>query len=325
LIAAALAFAVTIAGISYQTFEAKADARRFHQEGKSVDVGGYKLNINCTGQGSPTVILESGLEVPAIGWRFVQPDVSKFTRVCSYDRAGYAWSDSGPFPRTHAQIVQELHTLLRNARETPPYILVGHSFGTTNVRICNGLYPNEVVGMVLAEGGPDDLKFPASILKLSLDNLKERQRNRTFALIRFTLGISRYLVRKKIENPASSHGAQEWWYDSIQPKFVAATTTEVENIFNEDGANDLKRAGTLGDKPLIVLIAGKGMWGLPLVSQDWVDLRKMWVDGQMRLAQQLTSRGKWLIVSDSAHMIPYERPDAIVSAVREIYASVSLQ
>ena len=83
----------------------------------------------------------------------------------------------------------------------------------------------------------------------------------------------------------------------------------------------MKDAGTLGDKPLMVLIAGKGMWGLPLTSQDWVDLRKTWVDGQILLAQQLSSHGKWTIVSDSTHMIPDERPDAIVSAVREVAAA----
>src|ERR1700739_593470 len=79
LIAALLA----IAGISYQAMTARADARRFHQVGKSVEVGGYKLNINCTGSGSPTVVLAAGLGVPAAGWHLVQPGIANFTRVCS--------------------------------------------------------------------------------------------------------------------------------------------------------------------------------------------------------------------------------------------------
>ena len=74
---------VTISGISYQAIEARVDARRFPQEGKSVDIGGFNLNIDCTGQGSPTIILESGLEVPASGWRLVQPEIAKFTRTWS--------------------------------------------------------------------------------------------------------------------------------------------------------------------------------------------------------------------------------------------------
>lgn len=192
------ALLLIIAGVSYQVIEARADARRFHQEGMSVDIGGYNLNINCTGQGSPTVILESGHQVPAIGWRFVQPDIAKFTRVCSYDRAGYGWSDPGPMPRTSAQIVKELHTLLRNAGEKPPYVLVGHSSGGTNMRIYAGHYPSEVAGMVLAEPGHEDLKFPDSIQKLLDVDLRLRQRDRELAPLRFWLGISRFTARKEM-------------------------------------------------------------------------------------------------------------------------------
>ena len=318
------AILLIIVGVSYQVIEARADARRFHQEGRSVDIGDYNLNINCTGQGSPTVILESGYRVPAIGWRFVQPDIAKFTRVCSYDRAGYGWSDPGPMPRTSAQIVKELHTLLQNAGEKPPYVLVGHSFGGTNVRIYAGHYPSEVAGMVLSEPGHEDLKVPDSIQKLSDVDLRLRQRDRELAPLLFWLGISRFTARKEIGDTASSHGDQEESYFDIQPKFIDATTSEREN--SKEGAEELRATGTLGDKPLIVLTAGKGMFGRLLTSQDWqdwVDLRNMWVDSHLRLAH-LSSRGKRIIVPNTGHMIPYERPDAIVSAVREVYAATNI-
>src|SRR5271170_4669415 len=122
-IVGALLILALIVGIAYQFIEMRLDARRFPQIGKSVDIGGYKLNINCTGEGSPTTILESGLEEPAISWRLVQSEIAKFARVCSYDRAGYGWSDPGPMPRTSTQIAKELHTLLQNAGEKPPYVL----------------------------------------------------------------------------------------------------------------------------------------------------------------------------------------------------------
>src|ERR1700734_472905 len=295
-------------GISYQTIEARSDARRFHQEGRSVDVGGYKLNINCTGKGSPTVVLESGLGVPAIGWHLVQPGIANFTRVCSYDRAGYGWSDAGPMPRKLSQIVHELHALLQNAGEKPPYILVGHSFGKGIVLVYNKLFPDEIAGMVLAEGGPNKLRLPASIRALSQADLKRRQRSRTFASVLYFFGISRFLARKDIEGRGESIEDQEWSYDAIQPKFIRATTSEVESQWKGDGEAELADAPTLGEKPLVVLIAGKGMGGLPLVSQDWVDLHKAWVDGQVELAQHLSSRGKWLVLTDSTHDIPDERP-----------------
>jgi pimeloyl-ACP methyl ester carboxylesterase len=282
LLAAAIVLLLATSGISYQAIKAREDARRFHSEGKLVDVGGYKLNIDCTGKGSPTVVLESGVEAPARGWGLVQPGIANFTRVCSYDRAGYGWSDPGPMPRKLSQIVLELHTLLQNAGERPPYILVGHSFGKGSVVLYNKLYPNDVAGMVLAEGGPDKLRLPASIMALSEADLRRRQRRRMFASALYFFGISRFLARKDIEGAGEPTYDQEWYYDAIQPKFIQATTSELENLLSGDSEAELADAPTLGDKPLVVLIAGKGMWGLPLTSQDWVDLRKTWVDGQIQ-------------------------------------------
>lgn len=323
LLATGAVLLLATSGISYQAIEARADARRFHRVGKSVDVGGYDLNIDCTGKGSPTVVLVSGLGVPASGWRLVQPGIASFTRVCSYDRAGYGWSDPGPMPRTLSRLAKELHALLDNAGEKPPYILVGHSFGKGSVLVYNKLYPDEVAGMVLAEGGPNKVTLPASILAPAKADLRRRQRDRTYASVLYFFGISRFLARKDIEGAGEPTDDQEWSYQAIQPKFIRATTSEVEEQFAGDSEAELADAPTLGDRPLVVLIAGKGMWGLPLTSQDWVDLRKNWVDGQIQLAQHFSTKGKWQIVSDSTHAIPDERPDAIVDAVREMYAGAS--
>ncbi len=323
LLATGIVLLLAATGISYQAIEARADTRRFQQVGKSVDVGGYDLNIDCTGKGSPTVVLVSGLGVPASGWRLVQPGIAGFTRVCSYDRAGYGWSDPGPTPRTLSQLAKELHSLLENAGEKPPYILVGHSYGKGSVLVYNKFYPDEVAGMVLAEGGPNKLKLPASILAPAEADLRRRERDRTYASLLYFFGISRFLARKDIEGAGEPTDDHEWSYHAIQPKFIRATTSEVEEQFAGDSEAELADAPTLGDKPLVVLIAGKGMWGLPLTSQDWVDLRKNWVDGQIQLAQHFSTKGKWQIVSGSTHAIPDERPDAIVDAVREMYAGAA--
>ena len=113
-----------VSGILYQSILGARDARRYPQEGRSIPLGpafpGVFLNLNCTGSGSPTVILDTGLGVPAAGWDLVQPDVAKSTRVCSYDRAGYGWSTPGPMPRTSEQIARELQALLTAAGEKPP-------------------------------------------------------------------------------------------------------------------------------------------------------------------------------------------------------------
>ena len=96
-------------GLISQAVANAVDAARYPAPGKLVDIGGYQLHINCTGTGSPTVILDAGLGGSSLDWSKVQPDVARFTRVCSYDRAGYGWSQTGPGPRTSQQIVTELH------------------------------------------------------------------------------------------------------------------------------------------------------------------------------------------------------------------------
>src|SRR3972149_4273654 len=105
---------------------AKANlAKLYPAPGQLVDVGGYELHINCTGQGSPTVTLAAGSLEYSLFWALVQPEVARFTRVCSYDRAGYGWSEPRPHPRTANTMVEELHTLLVNANVKGPYVLVG--------------------------------------------------------------------------------------------------------------------------------------------------------------------------------------------------------
>lgn len=131
----------------------------FPPPGKLVDVGGWRLHLNCTGEqrpGQPVVILEAGLGDFSVEWSLVQPGVAKSSRVCSYDRAGDGWSDMGPHPRTFHQVVYELHTLLDKAGVKPPLVLAGHSYGGWLVRLYASTYPSDVAGMVLVEAGIDN-------------------------------------------------------------------------------------------------------------------------------------------------------------------------
>ena len=116
--------------------------------GKLVDLGGHKLHVNCTGKGSPTVVIENGLGDFSFDWILVQKKVETFTRVCTYDRAGYAWSEPGPKPRTFAQINLDLRDALARLNEKGPYVLVGHSYGGPVIRNFAVMYPHDVAGMV---------------------------------------------------------------------------------------------------------------------------------------------------------------------------------
>src|SRR4051812_28359462 len=157
------AFALTVIlvflcaiGTVFEKVEEGRDRTRIPQVGQSVDVGGRFMNISCQGQGEPTVVFDSGSGVAGYSWVDIQSEVAKFTRACWFDRAGYGWSDSGPFPQTSAAMSNDLHSLLTNAHIKGPYVLVGHSLGGLNARVYNGMFPDEVAGAVLVDAAHED-------------------------------------------------------------------------------------------------------------------------------------------------------------------------
>src|SRR5215207_731094 len=144
-------------GVLYQFVATRMAYRNYPAPGEMVSVSGHDMQIYCTGKagGGPTVVMDAGLGGGLLDWQTVQPKVATFARVCSYDRSGIGWSESGPNPRTSQRIVKELHSLLADAGEEGPYVLVGHSFGGANVQLYASEYPEEVVGMVLADSALD--------------------------------------------------------------------------------------------------------------------------------------------------------------------------
>lgn len=328
----ALVVLAAIVGACYQALGERADARRFPQQGKSVSLGpgfdNVSLSIDCRGQGGPTVILDSGLGVPAVGWNPVQMEVAKFARVCSYDRAGYGWSSATSAPRTSAQIVKELHALLEAANEKGPYILVGHSFGGYNVRVYNGQYPNDVAGMVLVDASHEDQndRMPPAIQAFMKKTIEEMKRQQALAPLLIRFGVARFAQRNQGEAPGvSKEFGREMLYLQLQSKFIEASSAEM-GAFSES-AKEVRASGNLGDKPLVVLTAGKSADpsqlppGFP--KKEFDDFHEVWVNDLQVRESQLSTHGKRIMVPDSTHMIPFERPDTIVAAIREVYTAVN--
>lgn len=303
---------LAFAGAAYQAIETRANAHRSPEAGRLVDIGGYRLKINCTGKGSPTVILEAGLGDASIEWKRVQPEIAQFSRVCSYDRAGYGGSDAGPMPRTSAQIAKELHSLLQNAGEAPPYLLVGHSFGGYNVRVFNGNYQDEVVGVVLVDASQEDQYelLPAAWTRIYESKLKRWKEEAKWAPVLINLGVARLMLRSRGNLDENS-------YLILQSKYFQSRASELELMHTS--AEQARASGNISAKPLIVLTAGKNSdetLSNGLSKQDFDDFHRIWVDElQIRLAR-LSMRGKQIVVPDSGHDIPSERPDAVVDAVR---------
>jgi pimeloyl-ACP methyl ester carboxylesterase len=317
----ALAVLLSCVGASYQVIGTWRDARRFPQRGRTVQAGNVRLNIDCSGNGSPTIILDSGMGVPAMSWRDIQSELTKFSRVCSYDRAGYGWSEVGPKPRTSQQIAHELRALLDAAKEKGPYIMVGHSFGGYNVRVFTGMYPADVLGMVLvdAEHGDEERRI-GELLPASIKEQVRRRDNwnamvdRLLTPLTLHLGIDRLKTAVRYDSIG-----QEYFYLEARTDAAAMAEKEVDSISWEQ----VKAAGNLGNRPLIVLTAGKPYDPDPLLTNEQMERQnRLWINDLQAGLARLSTHGKQIVVPDSGHMIPLEQPDAVVSAIREVWSAV---
>jgi pimeloyl-ACP methyl ester carboxylesterase len=306
------------------------DARRFPQRGRAVQVGPIKLNLNCSGQGSPTVILDSGLGGPALDWILVQPEVARFTHVCSYDRAGYGWSDASSAPRTSLQVATELKALLDAAGETGPFLLVGHSFGGYNVRVFTARYPNEVAGLVLVDAShPDEGPRTDAVLSaVQLRQQKQDQRrsemwDRIIDPLKIHLGIQRLTLALGLKHSPhlTKRLQEEFLYLEQLPKYQRVIEAE-DAAFETSGAQAVA-AGSMGDRPLIVLTAGRPYDPDPTLTPAQSERQNdIWIHELQVEEMHLSTRGKQIIVPDSGHDMPQDRPDAIVAAIHNVWTAI---
>jgi pimeloyl-ACP methyl ester carboxylesterase len=296
---------LALAGFLYENI-AEARDRRFNpMPGQLVDVGGYKMHIDCTGQGSPAVILESGLGDTYVSWRKVQPEIAKFTRVCSYDRAGLGYSDPTPQPRTSRVIAQQLHGLLEAAAIAPPYVLVGHSMGGYDVRLYASLYRSEVAGIVLVDSSHPDQE---ARLPLELKNMEGTQlRESEFLEFTTPFGLPRLLGLCE-DDPVAR--AAECNFHS------AREGVEEIKAFPESAA-ETAAAASLGDVPLAVLSHDPEKPLADLPSDLAKPTNEAWEKMQEDLSR-LSTRGTQTIAKGSAHYIQIDRPDVVIAAVKNI-------
>lgn len=249
----ALIIGLAAIGASYQAIATANDRRHFPAPGQLVDVGGYKLHINCIGQGSPTVILESGLANPSSIWGWVQPEVAHATRVCAYDRAGVGWSDPGPEPRDGQQIARELHTLLGKANVPEPYVLVGHSAGGLYVRVYAAQYPRDVVGMVLVDVEHPDQWTQSPAAQAQFQTYARLGRVQQLLA---RLGVIRAFNLNPVSHdlPPAQAAAYKAFMDTTQ--FADVNAAELAAHAATD--TQVRSAGPLEALPLIVLTAPGG-------------------------------------------------------------------
>ncbi|HEX7158243.1 MAG TPA: alpha/beta hydrolase [Edaphobacter sp.] len=294
--------------------------------GKLVDLGGHRLHMNCTGKGHPTVVVEAGLGDFSFDWALVQSRVSRFTRICTYDRAGYAWSDPGPMPRTFAQLNLELKDALEKVGERGPFVLVGHSFGGPVVRNFAALYPKDVVGMVLV-----DAAFEGQRVAIGGDKtirLGESARGRPIPVPRETItnddrpestGESRERSLDPMYNPLppAAQKMQVWAQSLAKTDYAEESQREWSEEYYAKWLRT-PQDGALGNIPLVVLMRAEGGY-VDDLDVPAVQLEKERKEGQVKLLQ-LSTKGK-LVTVQSGHNMEIDAPEDVVAAIRSVVDS----
>ena len=294
----ALLFVLAVSGMVYQTASAEADRRTLPAPGNLIDVGGFKMHIHCTGEGSPTVILESLSGGTSSYWGWVQPEVSKTTRVCVYDRAGRGWSQPDPEPVTLARTARNLSTLLANGGIEGPYLPVGHSIGGIYVRQFAADHPEEVVGMVLVDSAhpqqfdryPDMWKENESYLEMSAAFPTLAR----LGVFRLYFASGGELDFAEMKEPQKSEIKALW----SSPEYFKSQRAEV--IAGPGIFADGQKLGRLGDLPMFVISAGQD------ASAAWRDLQSelaLLSDDVVHLEMETASHASLAFDPDDAHQV----------------------
>jgi pimeloyl-ACP methyl ester carboxylesterase len=291
--------------------------------GRMVDLGGHSLHVLCTGSGAPTVVVENGLGDFSFDWALVQGPVSKFARICTYDRAGYAWSDPGPMPRSFAQLNLELRDALSRLGEKGPYVLVGHSFGGPVVRQFALSYPKDTAAVVLVDSASENqqVQIPSGFIWLydgakgvpipaPRETLRPEERARAYPP---PTGAPQALDDPLRRLPPRE---QQWqlWAQSL-PAIDEAESSQREwstEYFARWHARP--QDGSLGSIPLIVLFRAVGGYDDDEGGRAHEKARYAAQTALARLSTKGTSR-----TVASGHQMHLEAPDEVVKAIREAW------
>ena len=322
---AALGAVALLTGASYEQIMRRRARQAYSVPGRLVDVGGgRRIQIDCRGAGSPTVVLESGLDyLGSLGWVAVHDSIAATTRVCAYSRAGIMWSDASGAAFDVTSVARDLHTALAAAGERAPYVLVGHSIGGPYVMSFTHAYPSEVKGVILVDAShPDQFARFHDITGKSL--APPPGQVKLGAALAWT-GLVRLL-------PVGATPAS-WPVETVRvapaflPLSVAALAKETPAVPATLAATRAMRQ--LDDRPLVVLTAGReqpqaALDAMGVTREQDVRLR----DAMRVLHDDQTSwsrQGRHELVPDAGHYIQFDRPDVVVRATREVVDAVRMR
>ncbi|MEU9885992.1 alpha/beta fold hydrolase [Sphaerisporangium sp. NPDC051011] len=288
---------VAAAGFGYETIARSGDDERRPPPGRLIAVEGHRMHLYCSGRGGPTVVLEAGLGESSASWAGIQPRLARHGRVCSYDRAGYAWSEDGPAPRTAGRAARELHALLAAAGEAGPYVLVGHSYGGAVVRLFAADRPRETAGLVLVD-------------VMDETGTAELGAAKPFLAVQFTLyqAAARLGLVRLLGDALTPSGAPEPARRAAPIVYGAGTmaTARAEGLASLDSAAEVRatvRPGAWRDMPVVVIAAAG--------QSDQVL-------GHYRDLAALSTRGRLVVANSPEHYVQYAEPRLVLDSIQGV-------
>ncbi len=291
-------------GCVYEWAGERRDAGLNPAPGRLISVGDHRLHLLCKGSGGPVVVIEQGAGELSKFWWSVQDEIAKFAQVCTYDRAGYGWSEPGLLGKSVEDRTRELNTLLSNAGLQGPFIFAAHSYGGFIVRAYAQEYPDEVAGLVLVDTPDESSIFQPDVLSFYA---KARVIQRVIGL------LSRFGVLRLLSHWVQLDRFGLWL---TRPSEYAALCDDLLSLERvPESMRASKSAGSLGSLPVIVITHGQPFPG------PFAVLEKNWSEGQEQLAA-LSTDSVLIVAKDSNHMIHQDEPALVVDAIRRMHDAV---
>jgi pimeloyl-ACP methyl ester carboxylesterase len=285
---------------------------------------GRRMNLICMGEGTPVVLLESGLGSHISVWGLVQYKIAQTTRTCAYERAGIGISDEGPTPRDAVAVDTDLYALLQAAGLKAPYVLVGHSLGGYFVRLFADLHPKQMAGMVLIDPTIDNQKqLIRTIAPPSSAPAQGNPPNPCAAAAQADeLKPGSDIYKNCVGEPPAGLPTRLRAAMIAQETRAATYRTMASEIdaMDQDSVETTSHRKSYGSMPLVVLTAGQPAKDPGLSDAQNQAWQKIWMQGHDQMAA-LSSRGQNHIVPGSGHFIQFEKPQAVIDAVEEVVAA----
>lgn len=286
--------------------------------GRLYKIDGYRMHLYCTGEGSPTLVLDAGLGNDSLIWANVQPELSKITQVCSYDRAGFGWSEPRPEPRDAQRLTQELHGLLGAADVSGPIVLMGHSISGLYIRDYTARYPQNVVGLVFVDGStPRQIdRFPAAMQVAEKNEDSELRKLEWLSV----LGIRREMGGCAPEEGFAKPVAKMIAEDECRTSVLVAAAQELNSV--PQSGDETIATGPFGELPILIFSQDPEQPGPPGFSVEaGKSLSKTWNEMQEDL-KKLSTRSRRIIAKGSSHYVQIDRVSLLNGEVTDFIKQI---